>query len=79
MIDLQTIFQLCYHMEVVEKVKKRKKKAAPSTGVGRGRPRKKQAKREGEFDPTMFATVIVNKDKVVKEDLKADWHRYLER
>ena len=66
-------------MEVVEKVKKRKKKTAPSTGVGRGRPKKKQAKREGEFDPTMFATVIVNKDKVVKEDVKADWRRYLER
>ena len=79
MIDLQTIFQLCYHMEVVEKEKKRKKKAAPSTGGGRGRPKKKQAKREGEFDPTMFATVIVNKDKVVKEDVKADWRRYLER
>merc|ERR1719167_457991 len=64
-----------YTLEVVEKVKKRKKKAAPSTGGGRGRPKKKQAKREGEFDPTMFATVIVNKDKVVKEDLKADWRR----
>ena len=65
-------------MKVVEKVKKRKK-SAPSTGAGRGRPKKKQAKREGEFDPTMFATVIVNKDKVVKEDLKADWRRYSER
>ena len=65
-------------MEVVEKVKKRKK-SAPSTGSGRGRPKKKQAKREGEFDPTMFATVIVNKDKVVKEDVKADWCRYSER
>ena len=65
-------------MEVVEKVKKRKKKTAPSTGSGRGRLKKKQAKREGEFDPTMFATVIVNKDKVVKEDLKADWRRYSE-
>merc|ERR1719187_528182 len=50
-----------YTLEVVEKVKKKKKKA----------------KREGEFDPTMFATVIVNKDKVVKEDLKADWRRPL--
>ena len=77
MLDLQTIFQLCYNTEVVEKEKKRKK-AAPSTGAGRGRPKKKQAKREGEFDPTMFATVIVNKDKVVKEDLKADWRRYSE-
>merc|ERR1719447_1181382 len=63
-----------YTLEVVEKVKKRKK-TAPSTGVGRGRPKKKQAKREGEFDPTMFATVIVNKDKVVKEDVQADWRR----
>merc|ERR1719370_1055302 len=61
-----------YTLEVVEK---EKKKAAPSTGVGRGRPKKKQAKREGEFDPTMFATVIVNKDKVVKEDVQADWRR----
>merc|ERR1719167_1271357 len=64
-----------YTLEVVEKVKKRKKKTAPSTGSGRGRLKKKQAKREGEFDPTMFATVIVNKDKVVKEDVKADWRR----
>merc|ERR1719370_347848 len=66
-----------YTLEVVEKEKKRKKKTLPSTGAGRGRPKKKLAEREGEFDPTMFATVIVNKDKVVKEDVQADWRRPL--
>jgi len=35
----------------------------------------KVAKKEGEFDPTLFATVIVNKEKVVKE--KVDWRRPL--
>merc|ERR1719234_2056789 len=52
--------------------KKRKKKL---TLAGKGRGKMKVAKKEGVFDPTMFLTVIVNKEKVVKE--KVDWRRPL--
>ena len=56
-----------YTVEVVEKEKKRKKKL---TLAGKGRGKMKVAKKEGEFDPTLFATVIVNKEKVVTENLR---------
>ena len=68
-----------YTVEVVEKEKKRKKKQTLAAGGGRGRGRGKMkvGKKEGEFDPTLFATVIVNKEKVVKEERTVDWRRPL--
>ena len=66
-----------YTVEVVEKEKKRKKKLTPAAAGAGGRGRKKLLRKEGEFDPTMHATVIVNKEKVVKEKQTVDWRRYL--
>ena len=65
-----------YTVEVVEKEKKRRKKLTLAGGAGRGK--KKVAKKEGEFDPTLHATVIVSKEKVVKEkERTVDWRRPL--
>ena len=65
-----------YTVEVVEKEKKRRKKLTLAGGAGRGK--KKVAKKEGEFDPTLHATVIVSKEKVVKEKGRTvDWQRPL--
>ena len=65
-----------YTVEVVEKEKKRRKRLTLAGGAGRGK--KKVAKKEGEFDPTLHATVIVSKEKVVKEKGRTvDWQRPL--
>jgi len=65
-----------YTVEVVEKEKKRRKKMTLAGGAGRGK--KKVAKTEGEFDPTLHATVIVSKEKVGREKGRSvDWQRPL--
>ena len=65
-----------YTVEVVEKEKKRRKKLTLA-GAGGGKGKKKIAKKEGEFDPTLHATIIVNKEKVMKEERTVDWRRPL--
>ena len=65
-----------YTVEVVEKEKKRRKKLTLAGGAGRGK--KKVEKKEGEFDPTLHATVIISKERVGREkERTVDWRRPL--